>query len=178
MGNKKRKNNSPLQRDEGKNPRMTEEEQGEGEGVGSAEDVIKELKDFIRAENVRNNARLSEELRRHNEERLNALEASLSFALTTSETLAKRLSEVEQRARQTEMDFYHCLKRLTAVEEQLDVAQQRELQTWLMFSGPAVPRAARYGRGEDTGRLLQDMVKQLMDDGLRTGSATGCRNEA
>ena len=167
MGKQKRKTSSPLQRDEGKNPRIVEEhdegdEETSREGPSGKTDVIGDLKDFIRAENARNNTLLSEEIRRHNEERMKALEASLSFALATNETLAKRLSEVEQRARQTEMDFYQCLKRLMSVEEQLDVAQQRELHDWLIFSGPAVPRSARYGRGENTGSLLQDMLKRLM----------------
>ena len=110
MGKQKRKTSSPLQRDERKNPRIVEEhdegdEETSREGPSENTDVIGDLKGFIRAENARNNTLLSEEIRRHNEERVKALEASLSFALATNETLAKRLSEVEQRARQTEMEM-------------------------------------------------------------------------
>ena len=157
MGRQKRKNNSPLLKESGKTPRTGGENSDEGEdesanraGPGDEADVILDLKEFIRMENERSNRALTEEIRRHNDERMTALETSLSFALTTSETLAKRLSAAEQRARQAEQDFFNCASRLVAVEEQLDQLQQKECQDWLIFSGPAVTAAEvgrRSGRG-------------------------------
>ena len=102
MGRQKRKTNSPLLKDAGKNPRTAEQdstEGGENEERCSQEDdaVISDLKAFIREENKRNSKSLAEEMRRYNDERVAALENSLSFALATNETIAKRLSEVEER---------------------------------------------------------------------------------
>ena len=67
----------------------------------------------------------------------------------------KRLGEVEQWAEQAE--------RLAAVEDQLDQLQQRELQGWLVFNGPAIPRAPRSGRGEDSARQLLELIRSLMN---------------
>ena len=124
--------------------------------------MISDLEEFIRTENVRNSKSLADEIRRCNDERMSALEASLSFALTTNETLAKRLSEVEHRTQQTERDFCRCAERLVTVEEQLDQMQQRELHGWLIFSRPAIPRAPRSGRAEDSAHQLQDLIRNHM----------------
>ena len=107
--------------------------------------------------------KLAQEIRRCNEERMNAIERSLSFALTTNETLSKRLVEVEQKAQQTEAELMHCAKRLCLVEEQLDQCHQRELQDWLVFSGPAIPRRSQSGRGEDAARLLCSLIQRHMN---------------
>ena len=167
MGRSKRKTNSPLHKDGGKNPRTADAEDGGGSQAGqdgdSDLDVIADLKEFIRTENARNNRSLAEELRRHNEERMTALESSLSFALATNETLAKRLVEVEQQAQQAERHYRHHAERLATVEDQLDQLQQRELQGWLVFSGPAIPRAPRSGRGEDAAQQLQELIRSLMN---------------
>ena len=170
MGRQKRKNNSPLLKETGKTPRTGEHDSDDAED-GSAShdrqgddmDVISDLKEFIRMENERSNRALTEELRRHNDEMMTALENSLSFALTTNETLAKRLSAVEQRARQAEQDLFSCASRLAAVEEQLDLAQQWECRDWLIFSGPAISRMPKAGRDRDATQLLHDMVRKLMD---------------
>lgn len=174
MGRSKRKTVSPLQKDTVKSRRTGQEasvsdvdEDCESQ-VGQKEDLIRDLKDFIRNENMRNNRALSEEIRKYNDERVSALENSLSFALTTSETLAKRLAEVEGRARQAEKDFGLCAQRLAELERELDQMQQRELKDWLIFSGPAIPRLARTDgpRREDTSGLLHTMLQQLMNYSL------------
>ena len=168
MGRQKRKNNSPLLKERDKNPRTGEQDSDVGEdasnvGPGDDADVISGLKDFIRMENERNSKSLTEEIRRHTNERMTALENSLSFALTANETLAKRLSAVEHRARQAEQDLFNCASRLAAVEEQLDLAQQRECSDWLVFSGPAVSRMPKSGRDQDAAQLVHDMVWKLMN---------------
>ena len=183
MGRQKRKNNSPLLKETGKTPR-TGQDSDEGED-GSANqagpvdeaDVISDLKEFIRTENERSNRALTEEIRRHNDERMTALETSLSFALTTSETLAKRLSAAEQRARQAEQDFFNCASRLVAVEEQLDQIQQRECHDWLIFSGPAIARLPRSGRDQDASQLLRDMVRSLMGYDMDAGQLGAVHRE-
>ena len=170
MGRTKRKNISPLQKDGGKSRRTIEDatvSDTEEDGGSQVEqgDVIADLKEFIRNENSRSNRKLAEDIRKFNDERMTALENSLSFALTTNEVLAKRLGAVEEKAKQTEKDFGLCVQRLSELEGELDQMQQRELRDWLIFSGPAVPRLARGGGGqnEDASRLLLAMVKQLMD---------------
>ena len=166
MGRSKRKNNSPLQRDGGKTRRTAEEDgdgiEGDSCSQGGQDDIIADLKDFIRNENARSSQSLAQEIRQCNEERMAAIETSLSFALTTNETLSKRLVEVEQRAQRTEADLLHCAERLRTVEEQLDQVQQRELQDWLIFSGPAISRLSRSGRNEDAPQLLYSMIQQHM----------------
>ena len=164
MGRSKRKNISPLQKDCGKSRRTVEDATGsdvEEDGGSQVDqgDVIADLKEFIRNENSRSNRTLAEEIRRFNDERMTALENSLSFALTTNETLAKRLVAVEEKAKQTEKDFRMCVERLAELEGELDQMQQRELKDWLVFSGPAVPRLTRAGggRSEDASRLLHAM---------------------
>ena len=113
MGRQKRKTVSPLQKDDGKSRRT-----GEEEAVSEAEedsrsqndwnrDVVADLKKFIQSENARNNKSLAEDIRKHSDERISALEESLSFALTANETLAKRLAEVEARlTKQTRIFTY------------------------------------------------------------------------
>ena len=163
MGGKaKRKTNSPLMRDGGKTPRT---EDGDREDTCSQDDggdVIADLKAFIRNENARNGKTLAEEIRKYNEERMTALESSLSFALTTNETLAKRLSEVEQRAHKTENDLIFCARRLTAAEEQLDEMRQKEYHDWLVFSGPAIARAANAGRGQEVAKRIHELIYNYM----------------
>ena len=170
MGKQKRKTNSPLLKDDGKNPRLSAEPKDnvgddveEGSVQGDDADVISDLKKFIRTENARNNKCLAEEMRRHNDERMRALENSLSFALTTNETLAKRLSDVEKRAENAEKELMQCAKRMADAERQLEEMQQRELHSWLIFSGPAVSRARGSSGREDTAHLLHDMVRRLME---------------
>ncbi|KAF0310682.1 hypothetical protein FJT64_001880 [Amphibalanus amphitrite] len=166
MGRNKRKNNSPLQRDESKSRRTADENvddvDADGCSQGGQEDQIAELKEFIRNENARSNKSLAQEIRRCNEERLTAIETSLSFAMAANETMAKRLVEVEQRAQRAEENLAHCARRLCLVEEQLDDVQQRELQDWLIFSGPAIPRRSQSGRNEDSSRLLYAIIHQHM----------------
>ena len=125
-------------------------------------DTLAELKDFIRAENARSNRTLTEDIRKCNEERISALENSLSFALATNETLAKRLTGVEARAQQAENDFRMCVKRISELEQELDQLQQRELKEWLIFSGPAIPRLSHVNRREDAPRLLRAMLQNFM----------------
>ena len=167
MGGGKRKTNSPLQKDGGKSRRTVEEHgddvEGDGDSHGGPDDVIADLKEFIRTENAISSRNLAQEIRRCNEERMNAIESSLSFALATNETLSKRLVEVEQRAERAEAELVHCSKRLCLVEEQLDQCQQRELQDWLVFGGPAIPRRSQSGRGEDAARLLCSLIQRHMN---------------
>ena len=167
MVQKKRKTNSPLLKDSGKNPRTSQnglaEESADERDSPSDDAVISDLKEFIRAENARNSKALAEEMRRYNDERVTALENSLSFALTVNETLAKRLSKVEERYQKAETGLFHCARRLAEVEEQVDQVQWQELQHWLIFSGPVISRVPGRNRGEDTARLLQEMVWKLMD---------------
>lgn len=172
MGKSKRKNVSPLQKDTGKN-RRTEEDEAVPEAeedsrsqYGWNDDTLTDLKDFIRSENVRSNKKLAEDMRAYSDERLSALETSLSFALTTNETLARRLTEAEARASQAESDFRMCLKRLSEIEQDLDQLHQRDLKDWLVFSGPAIPRLSRSDRSRDAGRLLCSMLQQLMNFSL------------
>ena len=134
--------------------------------VGSDDAMIADLKKFIRLENQESRKSIAEEVKRHNEERMAALENSLSFALTVNETLSKRLADVEKRAEQAEQDFLQCAKRICAMEEELDSMHQNKLLDWLIFSGPAIPRRRRDGRGEDTPRMLAAMLEQLMEFSL------------
>ena len=79
--------------------------------------MIEELKQFIRDENSSNSKKLAEDIRRHNEERMEALETSLAFALEANETLAKRLAEVEKRAERAERELLDSSRRMFAIEE-------------------------------------------------------------
>ena len=87
---------------------MNEDSRSQGAEKG---DLMADLKEFISRENARNSRALMEDMRRFYDERMSAIENSLSFAVTTAETMAKRLSEVEQRAQQAENDFHLCVKR-------------------------------------------------------------------
>ena len=169
MGRSKRKTISPLMKEGSKTRRTTEEENViEVEETDSASqgepvrDLIADLKKFITTENAVTSKKLSEEIRRY-EERMTALETSLSFALEVNETLAKRLNEVEKRAEKAEKGLYDSSKRMAALEDQLDQIQQRDLQNWLIFSGPAVSHRADAGSGETPARLLYSKVLQYMD---------------
>ena len=108
--------------------------------------------------NERYNRALTEEIRRHNNEGMAVLETSLRFTLTTSETLAKRLSTAEQRAKQAKQDSFSCASRLTAVEEQLGQLQQRKYHYWVTFGGPAISRLPRSAGDQDVVQLLRDTV--------------------
>ena len=87
MGRSKRKTNSPLLKEGSKTRKTAEEEMEEVEELDSASqaeqvgDKIEELKKLFRNENVTNNKKLAEDIRRHNDERMGALETSLAFAL-------------------------------------------------------------------------------------------------
>ena len=169
MGRPKRKNASPLEK-QAEKARRTEQEEAPSDAEDDCRsqgalngDLLADLKDFIRSENARNNKALFEEMQKHNEERIVALENSLSFALTTSETLAKRLAEVENKAQQTESDLYICAKRISELEQELDQIHQKELKDWLVFSGPAIPRLSRSNKNEDASHLLRAMLQQLME---------------
>ena len=151
-------------------PRTGEDEEDDAEVLrenssaqsGSDDATITDLKQFIRRENQESRKSITEEIKRHSEERIAALENSLSFALTVNETLSKRLAVVEKRAEQAEQDFLHCARRICAMEDELDSMHQARLLDWLIFSGPAIPRRPRDGR-EDTPRMLAAMLEQLMD---------------
>ena len=169
MGRSKRKNASPLEKQAEKS-RRTEQDEAPSDADDDCRsqsawngDLLADLKAFIRSENTRNNKTLFEDLQKHNEERMSALENSLSFALTTSETLAKRLTEVEKRAQQTESDIYMCVKRMSELEQELDQVHQKELRDWLVFNGPAIPRLSRSNKNEDASHLLRAMLQQLME---------------
>ena len=170
MGKSKRKNASPLVNDVAKNRRTGEDDEDDAEpptenssAQSCSEDTtIADLKQFIRRENQESRKSIAEEIKRHNEERIAALENSLSFALTVNETLSKRLTVVEKRAQQAEQDFLHCARRICALEDELDSMHQTRLLDWLIFSGPAIPRRPRDGR-EDTPRMLAAMLEQLLD---------------
>ena len=170
MGRSKRKTTSPLVKEGSKARKTVEEENAEEVDDAnsvtqdeSTEDVIADLKEFIRKENAISSKCLAEEIRRINDERMTAVEASLSFALETNETLAKRLIEVEHRAEKAEKELYNSSKRMCAMEEQLDQLQQRDLQDWLIFSGPVIPRRSYADTGEDPARLLYSMIRHFMD---------------
>ena len=169
MGKTKRKNSSPLMKDSGKTRKTVEEEILEeveetdnASRGGTMEEMITDLKKFIQKENAASGKSLAEQIRKSNEERMTALEASLTFALEANETLAKRLVEVEQRAEKAEKELRDSSKRMAAVEEQLDQLHQRQLLSWLIFCGPVIPRRTDAGNGEDTARLLCSMVRQFM----------------
>ena len=170
MGKSKRKNASPLVNDVAKNRRTGEEDKDGVEPLienssaqsGSDDATIADLKQFIRRENQESRKSIAEEIKRHNEERIAALENSLSFALTVNETLSKRLTEVEKRAERAEQDFLHCARRICTMEEELDSMHQTRLLDWLIFSGPAIPRRPRGGR-EDTPQMLAAMLEELME---------------
>ena len=132
--------------------------------AGQIGDKIEELKKFIREKNSSNSKKkLAEDIRRHNDERMVALETSLAFALEANETLAKRLAEVEKRAERAEKELLDTSKRMFAIEEQLDQLQHRDLQDWLVFSGPAIPPRSRAGTGEDVAGILYSLLRQHMD---------------
>ena len=123
MGGKpKRKNTSPLMNDVTKNRHTAgtgDEDEDDVEVVESnemtdSEATITDLKEFIRRENQESRRNITEEIKRYNEERIVALENSLTFALTVNETLSKRLTAVEQRAERSEQDL-HCAKRICAL---------------------------------------------------------------
>lgn len=171
MKRSKRKTNSPLVK-EGRKSRRTEEVAEDDDcsetGLGSDTNLITDLKEFIRAENARSNRTLSEEIRRYNDERITAVENSLSFALTASETLSKRLNDAEKRTVVAEKELFQCAQRLTVVEDQLDQLQQKELQDWLIFTGPAVQRSPR-ARGENLTHILNGLVRKLMNYDMDLG---------
>ena len=169
-GKSKRKNTSPLMNDVTKNRRTGDEDEGDVEVVGAddraqtdSETTIADLKKFIRRENEESRKNITEEIKRHNEERITALENSLTFALTVNETLSKRLAAVEQRAEQSERDFLNCARRIGALEDELDSMHQSRLLDWLIFSGPAIPRRPRDSRREDIPRLLVTLLERLLD---------------
>ena len=183
MGKSKRKNVSPLQKDAGKSRRTGEDEaapEAEEDSLsqgGWNDGMMTDLKEFIRREIISSNQALTENMRKYNEERVSALESSLSFALATNETLAKRLSAVEARASQAESDFRMCVKRMSELEQELDQLQQTDLRDWLVFSGPAIPRASRSDRSQDVGRLLRSMLQQLMSFSLDMQQVAELRRE-
>ncbi|KAF0302653.1 hypothetical protein FJT64_025255 [Amphibalanus amphitrite] len=170
MGKPKRKNVSPLLKEAAKTRRTDGNEEDDVElleedsttGPDTGDGVIADLKKFIRAENQDSRKCITEEIKRCTEERMTALENSLSFALTVNETLSKRLVTVEKRAEQAEQDFLRCAKRLCTLESELDDIQQSKMMDWLIFSGPAVPRRPRNGR-ENTPQMLSAMLAQLLE---------------
>ena len=169
MGRSKRKTNSPLMKDDAKTRKTTEEEKDEdAEEIdnpsqsGPVGEMVVDLKEFIRKENAINSKNLADEIRRHNEERIAALESSLAFALETNETLAKRLAEVEQRAEMAEKELQDNARRMFAMEQQLDQLQQHDLQDWLIFSGPAIHRRSDAGTDGDPARALHSTIRQYM----------------
>ena len=169
MGRSKRKTNSPLMKDDAKTRKTTDEENDEDtEDIdnpsqsGPVGEMVADLKEFIRKENAINSKNLAEEIRRHNDERMAALESSLAFALETNETLAKRLAEVEQRAEMAEKELQDNARRMFAMEQQLDQLQQHDLQDWLIFSGPAVHRRPDAGTDGDPARALYSTIRQYM----------------
>ena len=184
MGRQKRKTVSPLQKDDGKSRRT-----GEEEAVSEAEedsrsqndwnrDVVADLKKFIQSENARNNKSLAEDIRKHSDERISALEESLSFALTANETLAKRLAEVEARAHQADKDIHLCVRRLSELEQELDQIRQKDLQDWLIFSGPAISsRMSRSHTNEDASRLLPALLQQFMGFNMNMQQVAELRRE-
>ena len=172
MGKPKRKNASPLMNDVTKNRRTGDDEETDVELLeengtaqsGPDEAAIAGLKTFIRRENQESRKNITEEIKRYNEERMAALENSLTFALTVNETLSKRLTAVEKRAEQAEQDFFQCAKRICEVEDELDNMRQSKLLDWLIFSGPTIPRRLRNGRpGENGAQMLSAMLEQLLD---------------
>ena len=170
MGKSKRKNISPLMKEAAKTRRVGDNDEDDVEVLeedstprpGTGEAMMEDLKKFIRAENQDSRRCIMEDLKRCTEERIAALETSLSFALTVNETLSKRLTAVEKRTEQAEQDFVHCARRICTLESELDDMQQSKLMDWLIFSGPAVPRRPRNGR-ENTPQLLSSMLEQLME---------------
>ena len=183
-GKSKRKNTSPLMNDMAKNRRTGEEDEGDVEIVGSnditqsdAEATIADLKEFIRHENQESRKSITEEIKRYNEERIVAIENSLTFALTVNETLSKRLAAVEQRAERSEQDFLQCARRICALEDELDSTHQSRLLDWLIFSGPAIPRRPRDSRGEDIPRLLVTLLERLLDFQLDMGQVSEVQRE-
>ena len=169
MGKSKRRTISPSQKDGEKIRRMEgddvtsdmdEDNRSQGAEKG---DLLADLEEFISRENARSSRALMEDMRRFYDERMSANENSLSFALTTAETMAKRLAEVEQRAQQSESDFELCVKRMAEMEQELDEVQQKELRNWLVFSGPAIPRLSRSNKNEDASQLLRGMLQHYMD---------------
>ena len=184
-GRNKRKTISPLQKGNGKS-RRTDEEEAVSEVEEDSrnqrdwnEDIIADLKKFIQSENARSNRSLAEEIRKSNDERISALENSISFALTASETMAKRLAEAEARAKQAETDIHLCVRRLAELELELDQVQQRSLQDWLIFSGPAISsRMSRTHRNEDASRMLPALLQQLMGFSMSMDQVAELRREA
>ena len=170
-------------KDNSKARRIVEDEVEEVEETDSVSqvepmgDLIADLKKFIQTENKKTSRGLAEEIRRTNDERMNALETSLSFALETSETLAKRLTEVETRADRAEKELLKCTKRMHDMEEQLDDMQQRNLEKWLVFSGPAILRRANAGTSEDPARILYSMLRHYMDFTLNMEQVEEIRRE-
>ena len=85
MGRSKRKTVSPLQKDTVKSRRAGQEASVSGvekyseSQVGQKENLMRDLKNFIRNENMRNNRALSEEIRKYNDERVSTLDNSLGF---------------------------------------------------------------------------------------------------
>ena len=151
------------------------EEDSQSQGAWNA-DMVTDLKEFIRREITRSSQALAGDMRAY-EERVSALESSLSFALTTNEILAKRLTEVEARASQAESDFRMCVRRMSELEQELDQLQQRELRDWLVFSGPAIPRLSRSDRSQDAGRLLRSMLQELMGFSMDVQQVAELRRE-
>ena len=183
MGKTKRKTVSPLMKENSKTRRIVEDdvdEVDETDSVSPVEpmsDLIADLKKFIQVENKKTSKDLAEEIRKTDDERMNAIETSLSFALETNETLAKRLKEVETRADKAEKQLYDCAKRICDMEEQLDEMQQRNLKNWLVFSGPAIPRRANAGNSEDPAQILYSMLRQYMDFTLNMEQVEEVRRE-
>ena len=182
MGRQKRKNISPLQKNEGKSRRTGEEEavsEAEEDGRSQSDwngDVVADLKKFIQSENARNNKSLTEDIRKYTDERISALEESLSFALTANEALAKRLAEVEARAHQADKDIHLCVRRLSELEQELDQLRQKDLRDWLIFSGPAI--SSRMSRSnEDASRLLPVLLQQFMGFNMSMNQVAELRRE-
>ena len=112
-----------------------------------------------------------EDMRRFCDERMSAIENSLSFALTTAETMTKRLSEVEQRAQQVESDFHLCVKRMAEMEQEL-VGMQQELRDWLVFSGRVILRLSRSTKNEDASAACSSTTRVSVWTCIKCWSST------
>lgn len=142
---KKRKVNSPKQ-------------DGHRE-MQSSDDMCTELKEFI----ARENAKCVRQIKESNDQRLVAIEESLSFAIDSVKTVSDRQNSAKVAIQELQRETEALRQRLRQLEFNEDRQEQDRRLTSLIFSGPALQALSRR---EEAAEMIRSLVDQYLHHAL------------